>query len=343
MTVLYVFIAILLFGLLIFVHELGHYTFARIFHVTIEEFAIGMGPKLFSRVSKKTNIRYSLRLFPIGGYVSMPGEDEESDDPNSFYNKPVYQKIIITVAGGLTNIIVGFLVMFFIVAFSAQLFAPKVSNFAEWSTSNVYGLKENDVIVRFADENVHTAYELAYAIQWKANEPVDIIVERDGERVVLEDVEFPTEDASGVKIGVRDFNFTETKKTFGLVIKDSFYRSIVSIRMVYDSLFGLITGKFKINQMSGPVGITKVMVEAAETGASSLFSIFVIIAMNLGIFNLLPIPALDGGRILIMLIECIIKRKINMKVQGVINMVVFALLILLMIYVTFKDIFSLFA
>ena len=127
-----------------------------------------------------------------------------------------------------------------------------------------------------------------------------------------------------------------------MVIKDSFYRSIVSIRMVYDSLWGLITGKFKINQMSGPVGITKVMVEAAETSATSLFSIFVIIAMNLGIFNLLPIPALDGGRILIMLIEWITKKRISMKVQGIMNMVVFALLILLMLYVTFKDILSFF-
>lgn len=342
MIVLYIFIAILLFGSLIFVHELGHYTFARIFHVTIEEFAMGMGPKILSKVSKKTNIRYSLRLFPIGGFVSMPGEDEESEDPNSFYNKPVYQKIIITIAGGLTNIIVGFIVMFFIVAFSAQLFAPKVSNFAEWSTSNNYGLKENDVIVQFAGNNIHTAYELAYDIQWKGGKPVDIVVMRDGEKMTLHDVEFPTDTASGVEIGVRDFNFTETNKTVGLVIKDSFYRSIVSIRMVYDSLWGLITGKFKINQMSGPVGITKVMVEAAETSASSLFSIFVIIAMNLGIFNLLPIPALDGGRILIMLIEWITKKRISMKVQGIMNATVFILLILLMLFVTFKDILSFF-
>ncbi len=342
MIVVYILIAILLFGILIFVHELGHYTFARIFHVTIEEFAIGMGPRILSKVSKKTNIRYSLRLFPIGGFVSMPGEDEESDDPNSFYNKPAYQKIIITLAGGITNILVGFLVMFFLVAFSSQMFAPKVANFAEWSTSNVYGLQENDVIVQMAGENVHTAYELAYDIQWKGNQPVDLVVERNGEKITLKDVKFPTDEASGVLIGVRDFNFQPTDKNLGEIIKDSFYRSIVSIRMVYDSLFGLITGKFKINQMSGPVGITKVMVEAAETSASSLFSIFVIIAMNLGIFNLLPIPALDGGRILIILIELIIRRKISMKVQGVMNMVVFALLILLMLYVTFKDITSFF-
>ena len=139
MTIVYILIAILMFGFMIFTHELGHYTFARIFHVKIFEFSLGMGPKLLSRVSKKTAIRYSWRLFPIGGFVSMAGEDEESDEPDALCRKPVWQRMIITAAGGLTNLILGILVMTVLVCFMKNLYGTTVRGFAEGASSSSCG------------------------------------------------------------------------------------------------------------------------------------------------------------------------------------------------------------
>ena len=147
MTIVYILIAILMFGFMIFTHELGHYTFARIFHVKIFEFSLGMGPKLLSRVSKKTAIRYSWRLFPIGGFVSMAGEDEESDEPDALCRKPVWQRMIITAAGGLTNLILGILVMTVLVCFMRNLYGTTVRGFSEGASSSSCGLAVGDTSV----------------------------------------------------------------------------------------------------------------------------------------------------------------------------------------------------
>ena len=172
---LYVLFAILLFGILIFIHELGHYIFARVFGVTVYEFSIGMGPKLFSVKSKKTGIAYSLRILPIGGFVSMAGEDEESKDPNSINRKPVWQRIIITAAGSLSNILLGVLVMAVMVLSSTQLYSTTVAGFPEeGAVSCDYGLKEGDVIVAVGPRRVHIAYDLSYAISRYGGEEVDV-------------------------------------------------------------------------------------------------------------------------------------------------------------------------
>lgn len=337
---LYIIFAILLFGVLIFIHELGHYIFARIFGVTVYEFSIGMGPKLFSIKSKKTGIAYSLRLLPIGGFVSMAGEDEETDDPNSIGKKPLWQRIIITAAGSLSNILLGIIVMGVIVLSTSQLYSTTVSGFAEkGSVSDSYGLREGDRIVAIGPRSVHVPYDLSYAISRYGGEPVDVKIIRDGEKMTLENVHFPTYTESGITFGQRDFYLEKAGKTFGNVIKHTFYESGVTVRMVYDSLYDLITGKYGFKDMSGPVGVTKVLADAAQTkNYGYIATLFVVLAMNLGIVNLLPLPALDGGRVFFMLVELVTRKKINPKTEGLIHFIGIILLLILMFAVTCKDI-----
>ncbi len=337
---LYIIFAILLFGVLIFIHELGHYIFARVFGVKIYEFAIGMGPKLFSIKSKKTGIAYSLRLLPIGGFVSMAGEDEETDDPNSIGKKPLWQRIIITAAGSLSNILLGIIVMGIMVLSTSQLYSTTVAGFAEkGAVSNNYGLREGDRIIAIGPRSVHVPYDLSYAISRYGGEAVDVTIIRDGEKMTLENVHFPTYTQSNVTFGQRDFYLEKAGKTFGNVIKHTFYESGVAVRMVYDSLYDLITGKYGFKDMSGPVGVTKVLADAAQTkDYGYLATLFVVLAMNLGIVNLLPLPALDGGRVFFMLIELVTRKKINPKTEGLIHFIGIILLLILMFAVTCKDI-----
>ena len=188
-TPLIIVIAILVFGFLIFIHESGHYIFARIFKVKINEFSIGMGPSLLWYDSKKTGIRYKLAMFPIGGYVAMAGEDDESDDPNSFDKKPAWQRFIITLAGAGVNIIFGFLAMIILTSM-INVGNTKIHSFAEGSTSSE-ALVVGDEIVEVEGKRVRIADELAYEIMRRGNEPVDLLVIRDGEEILIPDVSFP--------------------------------------------------------------------------------------------------------------------------------------------------------
>ena len=337
---MYILIAILLFGLLIFVHELGHYLTARIFKVAINEFSIGMGPKLISKKSEKTGIVYSLRALPIGGFVSMAGEDEESSDPNAFDKKPVWQRMIVTAAGSVFNILLGILVMFIIVLNTKVLPGTQIADFSDKAISNNYGLQVGDTVVEIAGHDVHIAQEYSYFIGRYGYEPVDVTVIRDGERIVIPDVVFPTQtdEASGITFGNFDFIVYRIEKNFVSVMKQSFWQSLLTIRTVIDSISDLLTGKFGVNDLSGPVGVTAVISDAAKQDAAQLWYIFVLLAMNLGVMNLLPIPALDGGRMIVLIIEFIIRKPINKNVEGYINFVAMMLLFAFMAFITVKDI-----
>jgi regulator of sigma E protease len=337
---MYIIIAILLFGLLILVHELGHYLTARIFKVAINEFSIGMGPKIFSWTSKKTSIAYSLRALPIGGYVSMAGEDEESDNPNAFDKKPVWQRMIITVAGSASNVLLAFVVMFILVASTPQLGSAQISRFREGAVSPSYGLQVGDVIKEVNGNKVHISRELGYYISRYGTEPVDITVMRGGEEKTLTGVVFAvaTDDETGFVYGKADFFVNPAQKNVGTVIKNGFFESCLTIRMLVDSLADLFAGAYGVEDLSGPVGVTTVIADAAKTDVYQLWYIFVFIAMNLGVMNLLPFPALDGGRLIVLLIELVIRRPVNKKVEGYINMAGMIILFTFMAFITVKDI-----
>ncbi|MCD7943832.1 MAG: site-2 protease family protein [Clostridia bacterium] len=362
-TALSIVIAIFVFGLLIFVHEGGHYVAARLCGVTVKEFAIGMGPKLASWVSKKTNIRYSLRLLPFGGFTSMEGEEEESDDPHAFGKQSVWRRIIIIAAGPLTNIVLGIIIMSLLVIFTDTLGSTTIHSFiddtevidemsdgetdtdteATGSLSEKTGLMVGDTIIAVDGESVHTANELSYEVMRRGIEPVDITVIRDGETVVVEDVEFPVTSSSGVAFGSLDFYVYAEEKTVLNVIKHAFWRSELTIEMVWESLYDLITGRYGVEAVSGPVGVTETLGEAASTGISNLVYIAVVLSINLGVMNLLPIPALDGGHLVFMIIEILRGgKKIKPDTEAMINFAGLCILMIFMVVVTCKDIASLF-
>lgn len=337
-------IAILIFGMLIFIHEFGHYLTARAFHVTIREFAIGMGPKILTKTSRKSGITYSLRALPIGGFVSMVGEDEESEDENAFHRKPVWQRIIITVAGAAMNVLVGILVMSILVMTQESLPSTTIAQFRESETISTqeYGLQEGDKILKVDGTRVFIANELIYEIMRKGYEPIPVTVEREGKVITLDSVTFPTFTDSGVQFGDIDFYVYAEARTPINVLKHAVFRSTSTIKMIWESLFDLLTGRYGVESVSGPVGVTEALGEAASSGLADLVYLSVVISMNLGIMNLLPLPALDGGRLMFQIIELIRRKPVNPNVEGVVHFVGFVLLMTLFVVITFKDIIALF-
>ena len=341
MIVLYVLLALLVFSLMIFVHELGHYIFARKFGVTVEEFAIGMGPKLISRKSEKTGIVYSIRAIPMGGFVSMVGEDEESEDENALSKKPAWQRLIIMVAGAAMNVLFGVILMFALVCSSSELATATVDRFtSENAITYEQGLREGDVIVRINKTPIHIGNELVYEIMQQGTEPVQVTVLRDGEEKIL-NIAFPTKESDGILFGVRDFYLIQEEKTVGGVLKHTLFRSTSTVKMIWESLVDLVSGKYSFKHISGPVGVTQAITEAARTGIQDLLYLAAVICINLGIFNLIPIPALDGGRAAFLLVEVIRRKPLSPKIEGYIHTAGLLILLLFMVIVSFKDVFQL--
>ena len=383
-TLLTVLISVLVFGFLIFIHELGHYLFARLFKVTIIEFSIGMGPRLLWYDSKKTGIRYTLAMIPIGGFVSMAGEDgvtdegedatvpvlgnpdvprertdelpprqSVKDDPNAFCKKPAWQRYIITAAGAAVNIIAGFLAMLVLVGIT-DVGGTEVGKFATdemfanmgdvdlTHRSEAQGLMLGDVITHVNGKSVVLADELSYMIMRFGNEPVDITLLREGETVELEDVVFPTANQQGQTFGVMDFQVYAVRKSFGNFFSLGLRKTVLVIRMCWESIIDLIRGRYSLSAVSGPVGISGAIGDAARAGVASLLNIAVIISINLGFMNLLPIPALDGGRLLTIFIEMVTRKKLPPKVEGMINGIGLILLLGLSVIIMVKDVIALF-
>lgn len=346
MSILYILLAVLIFGLLIFIHEMGHYLFARLFGVRIFEFSIGMGPKLLSRTSKKTGIMYSWRAIPFGGYLSMAGEDDESDDENAYCKKPVLQRIIITAAGALVNIIVGMLVLSLLVVSSDRLYSTRIAAFdpsvSEEFSSEAQGLAVGDMVTHINGTRVFTANDLQYELMRAAVKPVDITLRRDGETITLEDVTFGTFTEQGSDFGDPDFYVSEEEKSFSATARHVFARSYSSVKMVYDTIFDLVTGRYGVQAVSGPVGITETLGEAAQAGIANFVYLAAFISINVGVMNLLPLPALDGGRLVFHIIELIIRRPVPRKLEAAIHSVGLLALLALLAAVTLKDIIALF-
>lgn len=349
---LYFLLTVLGLGVLIFVHELGHYLTARACHVTIYEFSLGMGKRLCGFKSKKTGIEYSLRLLPIGGYVSMAGEDEggeDASDPNAFCKKNVWQRMLILVAGAGMNVLTGFLAMLVLTAgmtaSGISMPSTTIAEFSDGAPSYITGLEVGDRVLEVDGTTVHTGYELTYEIMMAGYQPLDVLVERDGQRVLVEDVRFPVQVSQGIALGGTDFYVYALEPSVGNVLKASFWRGVSSIKMVFDSLKGMLTGRFSLSDMSGPIGVTSTVSEVAQQPMAgwNLLYLFAVIAMNLGVFNLLPVPALDGGRLFFRVLEAFaFGKRINPKVEATIHSVGMMILLAFTALVACKDIFTLF-
>lgn len=338
-AIFYAIVLVIVFGILIFIHEFGHFFTARRCGVTIKEFAIGMGPKLFSWKSKKYETKYALRLFPIGGFVSMVGEDEASDDEGAFCNKKVWQRFLITIAGPAMNIILGFLLML-IVVLNQPIASTTIAGFDDNAVSNAQ-LQVDDKILSVDGVPVKSGTEAVYEIMNKGFEPIDITVERAGSKLSLKDVSFSTFEEQGVIFGEVDFKVYPQERTFFTLISQTFTRSLSTVKMVIDSLVGLLSGRFGLDAVSGPIGVAEVVGEAAKTDWLQFLYIVTVLTINLGVFNLIPFPALDGGRTLFLIIEGIRRKPLNRNVETYINLAGMLILFAFMIFISFKDIMKL--
>lgn len=443
-TIALILIGVLLFELIIFIHEFGHFITAKKSGIKVNEFSLGMGPKIFSFGKGET--KYSLRIFPIGGFCAMEGEDEESPEPRAFNNAKVWKRMIVVIAGAVMNIILGFVLMFVVVVQQDSYSSTEVQSFPATSFSSCTGLQSGDVIKEINGYGISTSMDFNYPISTaelktvdgstleiykedcgnnlynmavslvqdknnklsdeqvsKVNEllskstneivkakskedafsvyenyykkindaccikdykvekiveketrkryTADILVERNGEEKLLKNVQFftyTTKDNSDPQVSI-DFYVKPIEKTFGSVLSQTFKQTISTCKMIYASLGGLLTGKFGLKDMSGPIGIASAVTTVASESLSSGFMsavnsiiyVMMIITVNLGLFNMLPFPALDGGRFVFLIIEAIRGKSVPRKVEAIVNGIGMGLLILLMILITANDIFKL--
>ncbi len=330
--------AVFMFGFMIFFHELGHFTVAKLSGIKVNEFAIGFGPKILRR--KKGDTTYSLRLLPLGGFVSMEGEDEESDEIGSFSKAPVSNRIAVVLAGGIMNLILGFLVLVGLTLSEGVIASTTISWFDEGASTEASGLQIDDEILSVNGRRVFVIDDIIYELQRiEPGEACDVTVRRDGEKLTIPVVFDITEDPeTGINMLRYDFKVYALPFTFYNVIRESFNWSLSIARLIYITVLDLITGRAAINQLTGPIGIVSEISNAVSYGFSTVAYLFAIITINLGVCNLLPLPALDGGRLVFLLVEAISRRKLNPKYEGLVHLVGMALLMLLMVVVAYNDI-----
>jgi regulator of sigma E protease len=332
----YIIMAVLGFSLLIIVHELGHFMLAKLNGIKVEEFSIGMGPEVFSRKGNET--QYSLRLFPIGGFVKMLGEEEDIDDERSFSSKSPLRRISVILAGAAMNIILA-LVLFGIIFSNRGFLIPVISSVLENSPANEAGLKAGDKILKIDGSHVFTASDVTIGIQLSKGDRINLLVNRNGEKKEIIVVpQLVNED--GVELYKIGFYHTVVENpTISQTLNYTVKETISAVGQTYKSLQMMILGQVNFKtDVGGPVTIIKMSGEAAKSGLITLARFLAFISINLAVFNLLPFPALDGGWTVLLLIELITRKKVPEKIVGALNTVGFILLMGLMLVVTLKDI-----
>lgn len=339
-TVWPILLAILMFVIIIILHEFGHFITAKLLGVRVNEFSVGFGPKLFSKKGKETT--YSVRAIPFGGFCAMEGEDEESNDPRAFGNKKPWRRFIIVAAGATFNLILGFVIAVLMTIPQERYATTTIGKFEDGAVSCNYGLQVNDEIVAANGRKIYCFSDLSYMLASAKYGKLDFTVLRDGKKVELKNVTFNLEPLDdGNNYISLDFRVYGEEKTFTNTLKYAAKTTVSYGRIVYMSLYDMITGKFKINQMSGPVGITAAVSQATRQSVWNILYYACIITVNLGIMNLLPLPALDGGRLLFILIEMIRRKPISAKYEGLVHTIGFVILFGLIILITFNDILNL--
>ena len=352
MTILF---AILLFSLLIFVHELGHFLVAKASKVQVNEFSMFMGPAIWKK--QKGETLYSIRCIPIGGYCAMEGEDTDTDNPRSFQKAAWWKRLGILLAGSAMNLIAGFLIVVIVNSFT-MLPIPQIDYLRTGASMSCEGgLQSGDLILQMNDYVIEDVSDFDAALSaYEKETEFDFLVKRDGQNLLLENVpmipqEFPEneEGQAGVFYGI---NWSTRRLNFGEIIVTSFNDCVYFAKMVWMSLGMLLSGEAGLKDMSGPVGIVSMMSDMAQASSSAAGAVLNLlyfggfIAVNLGVMNLLPIPALDGGRVVALLlttaVEGITKKKINPKYEGYIHAAGMIILLAFMAFIMFKDIFTIF-
>lgn len=334
-----VILSIIMFLFLILIHEFGHFIIAKKSGIKVNEFAIGMGPKIFSK--QKGETLYSVNLFPIGGYCAMEGEDDESDDERSFDKAPAYKRFLTILAGPLTNLIFA-AILFAIVSFNTGKPSTKIGGFTDNSPIKSQGLKINDQITEISGEKINEFSDISKSLEkfyknHDKNEKISLKIKRDGKEI-----------EKNVKV-----KFEDKRPLLGFIPKNEevgFFEAIkIGIKevgsmivLMFTVLKSLFTGKLGFSALSGPVGVVKEMGRQANLGVMNLLFFLGYISVNLGFFNLLPIPALDGSKIFTSLFEMITKKRVNKKIEEKFTIGGFILLLSLILLVTIKDLINLF-
>lgn len=343
-------IALLMFAVLIAVHEFGHFAAAKLSGVQVNEFSIGMGPAIIKKQFGET--LYSIRWIPAGGYCAMEGEDAESDNPRAFGRAKTWKKIVILVAGAFMNFVLGYLIIFVLFVTASGFVWPTVGGFMEGYNNENSGLMAGDVVYEVNGFPIYTFGNFAQFLD-KAGDSFDIVIERDGVRMELLDVYMPRqlmEDSQGNISNLRGIYIGQTRfdATFDNVLKFTWYNTIDFVRLVYINLLDLITGVLSPTDMSGPIGIVDSIAQVGEASedieeASLNISYFAaLITINLGVMNLLPLPALDGGRIFFILCNSVYfaatKKNVPVKYEAIFHGTGLVLLLGMMLVVTISDI-----
>ncbi len=328
MTIIY---ALIIFCLLIFVHELGHFMVAKACGVKVNEFAIGMGPAIFSR--QKGETKYSVRVFPIGGYCAMEGEDEDSDEPRALNNQPAWQRACILAAGSVMNFITC-VILLIIIAFCVGTATTTIDTVAENSPAEKAGIVSGDVVLNVDGQDIDEWDDLIQAIGYSKAENAEITVERDGKKeVVTAELEYDKEAGRNL-IGISPVMEHNFLKSISGGVRNTGAMTV----MMYQVLKQLFTGEVAVSELSGPVGIVYATNEAAKSGIMYVIYLAALLSLNLAIINMLPFPALDGGRLLFLVIRLFTGKRVSDETEGKIHFIGICLLFALMIYVTFNDV-----
>ena len=372
MTILITFLAsLLVFGAVIAIHEFGHFAAAKLSGIQVNEFSIGMGPALLKKIAGGT--QYTLRLLPIGGYVAMEGEgspeseqaqrerDAREDDGDQedaclnpippeqrtgipFPEAAIWKRAIVMAAGPLMNFVLGFAVLLGLIAFRSDPIASRVIyRIEEGALCGQTGLQPGDEILAVNGRRCFIANDIVYELVRTRNTQADFTVLRDGRRVELPGVRFDTyqDEAGGTHMDI-GFVVYALEKTPANVWKESLNSELYYGRIIFTTLVDLLRGRESINNLSGPVGIVSAISQAASYGLTDLLEMLVLITVNVGVFNLLPIPALDGGRLVFLAAEAVIRRPVSQRLQEGLTVATFILLFGLMIFATYNDVIRLF-
>lgn len=337
---MYYILALLLLGVLIMAHEAGHFLAARACGIGVQEFAMGMGPLLLKKKSKK-GTQFSLRLFPIGGYCQFYGEDEDLPDPRAFNRQAVWKRAVTVASGPLMNFIVAFLVI--VLYMSAVGLLAVVPNVAQVEpNAQQAGLMPGDELIAVNGEAVTDTQMIALAIDESAGESVTLTVQRDGEQMEIAVTPFYDEELGRYRAG---FTFAQQRVRVPLLqsVPFSVSYNVESVRLIASTLKNLVFKGEGVNDVTGPVGTVYVIQEVTQAGGLDVYlELIALISVNLGVVNLLPIPGLDGSRLLFLLVEAIRRRPVKRELEGAIHAAGFILLMGLMIVLTYKDIMSFF-
>ena len=333
MNIITILIAILAFGVIVFIHELGHFLFAKKAGVRIHEFAIGMGPKIYS--FKKGETVYSIRLLPLGGYVAMEGEDGDSNDPRAFGNKSILQRASILFAGPFFNILLTAVILAGIYMYQGMP-STTLKEVIDGSVAQKAGIQAGDTVTEINGNDIKNWNELSKNIQDSKGKELKLTIDRNGKEKEIEVT--PESKEGNYLIGIYPENKKDILGSFGMAIKST----IAMLSQMIAFLGKLITGNLPgglEGSVAGPIGVISIVADATKVGVINVLYLAAVISLNLGVLNLLPIPALDGGRLFFLFIEFLRGgKKIDPEKEGMVNLIGFGALMVFMLFVTYKDI-----